>query len=179
MEAVAREENIAVETLMELIAAGQVALPRNRLHTALAPRGIGQALRTKINVNLGASKDCKDPDLELEKVRGAQELGADAIMDLSTFGDTQAFRKKLAAECTAVLGTVPIYDALVYYGKALKDITADEWIDVARTHCEDGIDFLTIHVGMNRATAARFKGNLDRITNIVSRAAPSCSRGWR
>jgi len=169
MELVAREEHIPPEVLLALIAAGQVALPRNRNHKSLAPKGIGSALRTKINVNLGASKDCQDYEMELEKVRSAQQMGADAIMDLSTFGNTRAFRRCLVAECGAVLGTVPIYDALVYYGKALRDITAREWLDVARIHAQDGIDFLTVHAGINRATAARFKENRGRITNIVSR----------
>jgi phosphomethylpyrimidine synthase len=139
------------------------------LHRGITPKGIGSTLRTKINVNLGASKDCQNFDAELEKVRAAQEMGADAIMDLSTFGDTRAFRRRLVKECGAVLGTVPIYDALVHYGKDLGEITAREWLDVAKIHCEDGIDFLTIHVGINRATAWRFKQNRDRITHIVSR----------
>lgn len=169
MRAAAEGEPLRPEELMALIAKGHAALPCNRLHKAIAPKGIGSALRTKINVNLGASRDCQNIGLELEKVKGAQEMGADAIMDLSTFGDTRAFRRRLVAECSAVLGTVPIYDALVHYGKALKDITPREWLDVARMHCEDGIDFLTIHAGINRATAARFKQNRGRITNIVSR----------
>ncbi len=166
---VAADEKINAEVLMRLIARGEVALPRNRLHSALAPKGIGHALKTKINVNLGASGDLKDVELEMQKVRMAEEMGADAIMDLSTFGDTRAFRRELSARCSAVLGTVPIYDALVYYDKALKDITAKEWLDVARMHCEDGIDFLTIHAGLNRAVASRFKATRGRLTNIVSR----------
>ncbi len=169
MEAVAADERMDAERLRALVAKGEVAIPCNRLHGRISPKGIGSALRTKINVNLGASKDCLDPACELEKVHAAQRMGADAIMDLSTFGDTRAFRRRLVAECGAVLGTVPIYDALVYYGKALKDITPDEWLEVARMHAEDGIDFLTIHAGLNRATAARFKSNRGRLTNIVSR----------
>jgi phosphomethylpyrimidine synthase len=107
--------------------------------------------------------------MELRKVAEAERLGADAIMDLSTFGDTRAFRRTLSAQCKAALGSVPIYDALVYYDKNLEDITADEWLSIARMHAEDGFDFMTIHCGMNRATAARFKHNRNRITNIVSR----------
>lgn len=169
MERVAKAESLSPQTLLKLIAEGQAALPCNRLHKALTPKGIGSALRTKINVNLGVSGDLKDMEMEMQKVLMAQNMGADAIMDLSTFGDTRAFRRSLSDQCTAVLGTVPIYDALVYYNKALKDITAKEWLDVAKMHCEDGIDFLTIHAGLNRATAARFKMYRDRITNIVSR----------
>ena len=98
-------------------------------------------LKTKINVNLGTSKDCLDMDVELEKVMEAVKMGAESIMDLSSFGDTQKFRRKLTAECPAVIGTVPIYDAVVYYNKALRDITSDEWIDIVRMHAEDGVDF--------------------------------------
>ncbi len=87
----------------------------------------------------------------------AVKMGAESIMDLSSFGDTQKFRRKLTAECPAVIGTVPIYDAVVYYNKALRDITSDEWIDIVRMHAEDGVDFMTIHCGINRATAERFK----------------------
>ena len=84
-------------------------------------------------------------------------MGAEAIMDLSSFGDTQKFRRKLTSECPAVIGTVPIYDAVVYYNKALKDITSDEWMEVVKMHAKDGVDFMTIHCGINRATADRFK----------------------
>ncbi|MDR3084894.1 MAG: phosphomethylpyrimidine synthase ThiC, partial [Christensenellaceae bacterium] len=130
---------------------------------------IGGSLSTNINVNLGASEGCHDFDAELCKVQTAERFGADAIMDLSTFGDTRAFRQKLAAGCKAALGSVPIYDALVYYDKPLAEITPDEWLAVARMHAEDGMDFMTIHAGMNRATAARFLRNRGRLTNIVSR----------
>ena len=95
-------------------------------------------------------------------------MGAEAIMDLSSFGHTHVFRKKLVNECPAILGTVPIYDAIVYYNKALKDITSREWIDVFKMHAEDGVDFMTIHCGINRNTAERFKA-MKRKMNIVSR----------
>ena len=89
-------------------------------------------------------------------------------MDLSTFGDTRSFRRRLAQECPAMLGTVPIYDALVYYNKPLAEISAQEWLAVFRMHAEDGVDFMTIHCGMDRSTAERFQNN-PRLLNIVSR----------
>ena len=95
-------------------------------------------------------------------------MGAEAIMDLSSCGDTQKFRRKLTSECPATIGTVPIYDAVVYYHKALKDITAKELLDIVLMHAEDGVDFMTIHCGVNKETAARFKRN-KRLMNIVSR----------
>lgn len=168
MKKVAVDERIDVEVLRDLIAKGQVVIPANKNHKCLKPHGIGKALKTKINVNLGTSKDCLDLDLEMAKVMEAVKMGAEAIMDLSSFGDTQVFRRKLTAECPAVLGTVPIYDAVVYYNKALKAITSRQWIDVVRMHAEDGVDFMTIHCGINKTTAERFK-KAKRHTNIVSR----------
>lgn len=168
MKKVAEYENMEPDTLRELVAKGQVAIPANKNHKCLKPYGIGNALKTKINVNLGTSRDCMNLDVEMEKVMEAVKMGAESIMDLSSFGDTQVFRRKLTQECPAILGTVPIYDAVVYYNKALKKITTDEWIDVVRMHAEDGVDFMTIHCGINRATAERFK-KAKRHTNIVSR----------
>ena len=151
MEIVAKKENIDVESLRQLIAKGQVIIPANKNHKCLDPNGIGNKLRTKINVNLGTSRDCVDLDMELDKVNNAVKMGAEAIMDLSSFGDTQKFRRKLTTECPAIIGTVPIYDAVVYYHKALKEITAKEWLDIVRMHAKDGVDFMTIHCGINKA----------------------------
>ena len=168
MEIVAKKENIDVESLRQLIAKGQVIIPANKNHKCLDPNGIGNKLRTKINVNLGTSRDCVDLDMELDKVNNAVKMGAEAIMDLSSFGDTQKFRRKLTSECPATIGTVPIYDAVVYYHKALKDITAQEWLDVVEMHAKDGVDFMTIHCGINKATAKKFRAD-KRLMNIVSR----------
>lgn len=165
---VAKNEGMEEQELLELVACGKAIIPVNKRHTCIKPSGIGNKLRTKINVNLGTSRDCTDLEMEMEKVKSAVELGAEAIMDLSSFGDTQKFRRKLTSECPAVIGTVPIYDAVVYYHKALKEITAKEWIDIVRMHAEDGVDFMTIHCGINKETADRFKRN-KRLANIVSR----------
>ena len=168
MKIVAEKERMDAEEIRSLVAKGQVIIPCNKNHKALHPSGVGARLTTKINVNLGVSRDWKDVDMEYEKVRSAVEMGAEAIMDLSSYGDTRSFRRKLTADCPAMIGTVPIYDAVVYYHKPLAQITAEEWLDIVRMHAEDGVDFMTIHCGMNRATAARFKQN-KRLMNIVSR----------
>lgn len=168
MEKVAAYEQIPVEEIAMLVAKGQIAIPANKNHKCLTPYGIGSRLKTKINVNLGTSRDCLDLDMEVAKVMEAVNMGAESIMDLSSFGDTQVFRRKLTSECPAIIGTVPIYDAVVYYNKALKKITTDEWIDIVRMHAQDGVDFMTIHCGINKATAQRFK-QAKRHTNIVSR----------
>ena len=154
MEAVATYEGIDVKDLMAEVAAGTIVIPANKNHKCLKPFGIGNSLKTKINVNLGTSRDCLNLDVEMEKVNKAVEMGAEAIMDLSSFGHTHVFRKKLVNEC--------------YYNKALKDITSREWIDVFKMHAEDGVDFMTIHCGINRNTANRFKA-MKRKMNIVSR----------
>ncbi|MDR0761506.1 MAG: phosphomethylpyrimidine synthase ThiC [Campylobacteraceae bacterium] len=169
MREAAQYEGIDVKLLMDMTACGSAVIPANKNHKSLRPKAIGEKLKTKINVNLGISKDSSSQNEELKKACLAVELGADAIMDLSTSGDTRAFRKALTNTSSAVLGSVPIYDALVFYKKQLKDISAKEWLDVAKMHAQDGIDFLTIHAGLNRQTAQRFKNNKNRITNIVSR----------
>lgn len=165
---VAKDENMDTERLRGLVAEGKVIIPCNKGHKAIRPYGIGSMLKTKINVNLGTSRDMPEPEMELQKVKHAVDLGAEAIMDLSSFGDTRAFRRLLTKECPAMIGTVPIYDAVVYYHKPLMEITTEEWLDIVRMHAEDGVDFMTIHCGINRATAERFKRNR-RLMNIVSR----------
>lgn len=168
MSLVAGKEQFDTNELMNLVAEGKIVIPANKNHTCLKPNGIGSMLKTKINVNLGTSRDCMDLNMELEKVSDAVKLGAESIMDLSSFGDTRTFRRRLTKECPAIIGTVPIYDAVVYYHKPLKEITSREWIDIVKMHAQDGVDFMTIHVGINKSTAKRFK-EAKRLTNIVSR----------
>ena len=168
MEIVAKEEYMDINILMERVANGSIAIPANKNHKSLSPKGVGQGLSTKINVNLGISKDCPDIEPELEKVKKAIEMKAEAIMDLSSFGKTEEFRKRLVEMSSAMIGTVPIYDAVGFYDKELKDITAKEFLDVVRKHAIDGVDFMTIHAGINKETAEVFKRN-KRLTNIVSR----------
>ncbi|WP_186430783.1 phosphomethylpyrimidine synthase ThiC [Clostridium sp. BSD9I1] len=168
MEIVAKKENMHIEVLKKLIAEGKVAIPANKNHKSIDPEGIGEGLRTKINVNLGISKDCCDIDEEMKKVQLALDMKAEAIMDLSSFGKTEEFRQRLVTSSSAMIGTVPIYDAVGFYDKELKDITAMEFLDVVEKHARDGVDFVTIHAGINRETANVFKRN-KRLTNIVSR----------
>jgi phosphomethylpyrimidine synthase len=168
MEIVARKELVDTEKLRKLVAEGKVVIPANKNHISLEPCGIGEGLKTKINVNLGVSKDCCNIEAELEKVRWAIELKADAIMDLSCYGKTEEFRRKLVEVSPAAIGTVPVYDAVGFYDKPLEEITAEEFLGVAEKHARDGVDFMTIHAGINREAAARFRKN-PRLTNIVSR----------
>ena len=168
MKAVAEKEHMPLERLMELVAKGQVAICANKAHTCLDPQGVGSMLRTKINVNLGVSRDCKDYDIEMKKVQSAIDLGAEAIMDLSSHGDTQPFRKKLVAECPAMIGTVPVYDSVIHYQRDLGTLSAQDFIDVVRLHAEDGVDFVTLHCGITRKTIEQIRRH-KRKMNIVSR----------
>lgn len=168
MEIVARKEGMDAEELRKLVAEGKVVIPANKNHKSLDPCGIGQGLRTKINVNLGVSNDCCNVEGELEKARLAVELGADAIMDLSCYGKTEEFRRRLVEMSPAAVGTVPVYDAVGFYEKELREITASEFLGVVGKHARDGVDFMTIHAAINRETAARFKKG-ERLTDIVSR----------
>ena len=168
MKAVAEKEHMPLEQLMELVAKGQVAICANKAHTCLDPQGVGSMLRTKINVNLGVSRDCKDYDIEMKKVQSAIDLGAEAIMDLSSHGNTQPFRQKLVAECPAMIGTVPVYDSVIHYQRDLGTLSARDFIDVVRLHAEDGVDFVTLHCGITRKTIEQIRRH-KRKMNIVSR----------
>lgn len=168
MKTVAQKENIDVQLLMSYVAQGKVAIPANINHKALSAEGVGKGLKTKINVNLGVSGDCPDYTGEFEKVKLAIELGAESIMDLSNYGKTNKFRGELIDFSPAMIGTVPMYDAVGYLEKELEDITAEDFLEVVEHHAKQGVDFMTIHAGINRRAVEAFKSS-ERITNIVSR----------
>ena len=168
METVAKKEYLTAEEVRALVATGEVAIPCNVNHKAISPEGIGTKMRTKINVNLGVSRDCKDYDIEMQKVMRAIELGAESIMDLSSHGNTQPFRQKLTKECPAIIGTVPVYDSVIHYQRDLATLTAKDFIDVVRLHAEDGVDFVTLHCGITRKTIEQIRKH-KRKMNIVSR----------
>lgn len=168
LKTVAKKEQMPEEELMSLVAAGKVAICANKNHKSLDPQGIGSMLKTKINVNLGVSRDCKDYDEEMKKVMEAVNMGAHAIMDLSSHGDTSPFRKKLTSECPAMIGTVPVYDSVIHYQRDLSTLKARDFIDVIRLHAEDGVDFVTLHCGITRKTIEQIKKH-KRKMNIVSR----------
>ena len=168
LEIVAQKEKMTVQELMPLVACGKVAIPANKKHVCLSPEGIGSMLRTKINVNLGVSRDCKDYDVEMRKVLSAVHMGAEAIMDLSSHGNTQPFRQKLTKECPVMIGTVPVYDSVIHYQRDLDTLTARDFIDVIRLHAQDGVDFVTLHCGITRKTIDQIRTH-KRKMNIVSR----------
>ena len=168
MKIVAEKEYIEPEELRELVAKGEVAIPCNINHKAISPEGVGSKMRTKINVNLGISGDAKNYENEMKKVEMAHKFGAEAIMDLSNYGKTNTFRKQLVESSPAMIGTVPMYYAIGYLEKDLLDITAEDFLKVVRAHAEEGVDFMTIHAGINRRAVEAFRRE-GRKMNIVSR----------
>ncbi|EAI4440626.1 phosphomethylpyrimidine synthase ThiC [Campylobacter lari] len=168
MQIVAQKEQVSEGFLLENIACGKIIIPANINHKALDPNGIGYGLKTKVNVNLGVSNDCVDYSEEMKKVELAHKFNIEAIMDLSNYGKTSRFRDELIATSKAMIGTVPVYDAVGFLEKDLKDIKAKDFLDVVYHHAKSGVDFMTIHAGINSRAARVFK-ECDRITNIVSR----------
>ena len=168
LAAVAKKEGFTEAELLPLVASGRVIIPANVRHKSLDPNGGGAGLRTKINVNLGISGDCADYCAEMQKVQLAVQFGAEAIMDLSNYGKTREFREKLIEYSPAMVGTVPVYDAVGYLEKDLMDMTAQDFLKVVRAHAEEGVDFMTIHAGINRRAVEGFERS-KRKMNIVSR----------
>ena len=165
LEAVARMEGMDPVRLARGIATGRIVIPANpkRMHHQCA---IGQGCQVKINVNIGTSGTRCDPDLEEEKAKAALGNGADALMDLSTGGDLVAIRKKILGFDTTV-GTVPVYEAVRRAGNAA-DVDADLLFKVIREHCQQGVDFLTLHCGVNQQALEALRSD-PRIMGVVSR----------
>ena len=173
---VAKDEFRDPEFVREGVAAGRIAIPANINHPNLRACGVGEGLRTKVNVNLGISGDIQDAPQEWEKVAIAQKYGADAIMDLSNSGKTRVFRRQLIEKTPLMVGTVPMYDAIGYLETPLVKLTGDDLLRVVKAHAEDGVDFMTIHAGFNRRVLDTFM-ETGRLTNIVSRGG-SLLFGW-
>ena len=175
----AAREGCPPEYIRAGVAAGTIVVIRNKVHGAIAPLAIGKGLRTKINVNIGTSKDRADLVDELEKVRICVEAGADTIMDLSTGGDIQAIRRAIVAASPLVIGTVPIYQAaarVLARGKAIVEMTAEDMFEVIEENGADGVDFITVHCGVTRRSVAAVEAQ-GRILGIVSRGG-SITAHW-
>ena len=178
MKEVAEREHRDPEYIRERVADGRIAIPANIVHIKKGMRafGVGEGLSTKVNVNLGISGDKADAAEEWKKVKIAEDFGADAIMDLSNSGKTRQFRQQLLDETPLMVGTVPMYDAIGYMEKPLVKLTKDDLLEVVRAHAEDGVDFMTIHCGINKSVIKTFK-ETGRLMNIVSRGG-SLLFGW-
>ncbi len=171
MRLCAEQEGVTPEYIRRGVEDGTIVVCRNRRHGAIPPLAIGKGMRTKINANIGTSKDKTDPALELEKVRICAAAGADTIMDLSTGGDIRGIRQAVMAASALVVGTVPIYQAVVDLTArktAISEMTADDLFRVIEENGEDGVDFITVHCGVTRRSVAAVEEQ-GRTLGIVSR----------
>jgi phosphomethylpyrimidine synthase len=171
MKIAAKEEMVTPEYIRRGIVEGTIVICRNIKHATIKPLAIGKGLRTKVNANIGTSKDHVDLNLELKKLKVAVAAGADAVMDLSTGGNLAAIRKKIMKQSTVAIGTVPIYQAAVKIlqeKKAISEMTAEDMFEVIEENGRDGVDFITVHCGVTRVSVAAVEGQ-GRVLGIVSR----------
>jgi len=172
MQQAAADAGIDAEVLRQRIAEGTAIVCHNNRHVNGRPLAVGKGIATRVNANIGTSKDDTSIDKELEKARVAVAAGADSIMDLSTGGPIDEIRRAIIAETNACIGSVPLYqaacDTVVKKGKAIVDMTVDEIFDGIRKHLDDGVDFITVHCGVTRATVERMDRE-GRIMEVVSR----------
>ena len=172
MKTAAAREGIEPDLLRQRIAEGTAIVCHNNRHINGTPLAVGKGLRTKVNANIGTSKDDTSIEKELEKARVAVAAGADAIMDLSTGGPIDEIRTAIIQETTACIGSVPLYqaavDTVVRQKKAMVDMTVDDIFAGIVKHLEDGVDFITVHCGVTRATVERMD-NEGRTMDVVSR----------
>src|SRR5574337_359498 len=171
MKAVARAEGVSLDHIIEGVGQGTIVITRNARHTSIAPLGIGKGLRTKINANIGTSKDRMSIDDEIEKLKAAVSAGADAVMDLSTGGPIVGIRREILKHSTVAIGTVPIYQAAVEtveQGKSIVQMDPDLLFRVIEEQAEEGVDFVTVHCGVTRESVERLRRQ-GRIMDVVSR----------
>ena len=176
LEQIAAAEGVSIEQLERLLDAGRVVIPRNARRAAadrteaLLLKAIGERMSTKVNVNIGTSKDYVNRAEEVEKARVAVRHGADTIMDLSTGGNLDSTRRAVIEAVNVPVGTVPIYQAALEMAgeRAVVEMTSDDMFKAVRTHAKDGIDFVTIHAGVNLNALERLKQS-GRILDVVSR----------
>ena len=164
MEYVAKVEENDPQRLRRLIASGRVVIPKNISRDAV-PTGIGESMSTKVNVNVGTSKDFIDMEEEVKKALIAVQYGADTIMDLSTGGDLDEIRKRILESVKVPVGSVPIYQAAQ---DSIVDMSSDTMFNAVRKHAEGGVDFVTIHAGVTLDALELLKRS-NRILNVVSR----------
>ncbi len=167
---VALYEGLEPEKLSQDIASGFTVISRNAFHD-IKPLGIGKGLRTKINANIGTSKDKISLDDEMEKLDVLVKYGADAVMDLSTGGPIRDIRKLLLRKSPIAVGTVPIYEAVAKAAEgrgSISKMSADDLFTIIEEHAEQGVDFVTVHCGFTRRTIETLRDE-GRILDIVSR----------
>jgi len=179
MKICAEKEGVTSEFIRKGVEDGTIVITRNRNHRSILPLAIGKGLRTKVNANIGTSKDHADLTVELEKVRICASAGADTIMDLSTGGAIRAIRLAIIEASPLAVGTVPIYQAavrMIEEGNAISEMIADDLFQAIEENGEDGVDFITVHCGVTRASVAAVEKQ-GRLLGIVSRGG-SMMANW-
>jgi len=167
---VAEKEGHSPELIRELVASGKIVIPKNINHD-FRVKGIGEKLRTKVNANIGTSKDHLDIDEELDKIKVAIMYGADSVMDLSTGGDLDSIRGKVIENSCVMVGSVPIYQAateILEEGKKIIDMKPEDLFKAIEKHAKSGIDYVTVHCGVTKEAVKYLEKN-KRIGGIVSR----------
>ena len=168
---VAKSERLESAFIRKGLSDGSIVIPKNKKHRISRPCGIGKGLRTKINANIGTSKDSSNISEELKKMKAAVALGADAVMDLSTGARLVETRRRILAGSTVPVGTVPIYEIVVTgmdrFG-LIKDIPSDYMLEILKSQAREGVDFFTIHAGVTLQAIKALKRH-PRILDIVSR----------
>lgn len=168
---IASSEGIKLKELIELVIKGRVVVPYNDIHSPQRPIAIGERLSIKVNVNLGTSPDCEDPELELKKLKLAQELGADTVMDLSLGSDISGTRRLLLKHCLVPFGTVPVYETALYGARVkgnIGNLKEDDFLRILEEQAKDGVDFFTIHASITWEGIEKLK-KANRLLDIVSR----------
>ncbi|NIM58885.1 MAG: phosphomethylpyrimidine synthase ThiC [Candidatus Aminicenantes bacterium] len=171
LKKVADEEGFAAEMLLDLVAQGKVVIPHNPNRTSIHPVGIGQNLRTKVNVNIGTSMDFPKEEDELKKVEISLKYGTDTLMDLSTGGDITKIRTMILKKARIPLGTVPVYQAAIEaieQRDSIVNMTENDLFSAIEAQAKEGVDFMTLHAGLTSKGIERLKKQ-GRVADIVSR----------
>ena len=147
MAYIANIENLAPNVVRDEVAKGRLIIPANINHTNLQPMGIGVALRTKINSNIGSSQILTSIDEEVNKLKTSIKYGADTVMDLSTGGDLDRIREAIITESSVPIGTVPMYQILHDVQNDILKLDIDTMLDVLKKQAKQGVSYFTIHCG--------------------------------
>jgi phosphomethylpyrimidine synthase len=179
MEVVAQAEKVPVEKIQAGVAAGTIVIARNRGRRRVRPLAIGQGLRTKVNANIGTSRDHHDLAEELRKLKVCEEMGADTVMDLSTGGPLRELRRAMLDHTALPIGTVPVYQAVVDVvdsGRPVVEMRAEELFGAIAEQARDGVDFVTVHCGVTQRSLERLDRE-GRVLGVVSRGGALLA-GW-
>lgn len=171
-EKCAATEGVTPEVLMAGVARGTICIPKNKNHHFERLMAVGKGLSTKVNANIGSSRDYPEVTQELQKLCVCLKAGADTVMDLSMGGELDVIRKEILKNCPVPLGTVPIYQSIAEVvekqKKKIGEVSVDHMFRVIEQQAADGVDFMTIHCGITRSSLARLRGH-QRLMGVVSR----------